>query len=130
MPYARSSKNKITLPSKTYMAIKEFKITYCGSCSWLCCCRPDVIIMDENEQKVVGSVVMPCYPQCVCKMEVKCYLGQGRDDKDLLWTISKCVCNCHTIFGKNCGCCSDCAKYMDLDIVPGSAGNHSIHGQL
>lgn len=95
-----------------------------------CCCRPDVVIYDAGE-KIVGSVEQPCYPNFWCKYEVHCYKGDGRNESDLLWKISKCVCNCHTLFGKNCGCCSDCAKFLDFQVEPkAAAANKHIMGAL
>ena len=125
---ARTSNGVISLNSSSqqYNAIKEFRCAYCFP--MLPCCRPDVIIHKGGQ--IIGSVEMPCCPGLLCKYEVRCYRNDGRSDDNLLWTINKCVCNCHTICGKNCGCCMDACKYMDFSITPGKAGFQSISGSL
>ena len=83
---------------------------------WMCCCRPDVIVKKESGD-IVGSVELPCLPPYLCKIELKVYTGANRDAGSHLWTIKKCCCNCHTLFGKACGCCLGAAQTMDLEVL-------------
>ena len=128
MPATRTSVNTITFNGLEYTAVKEFRCAYLLPFSWFCCCRPDITVLKGG--KIIGTVEMPCYPEFVCKLEVNCYKGESRDEASKLWTLKKCICNCHTMFGKQCGCCADCAKYMDIEISPGAAGQNAIHGKL
>ena len=128
MPAARSAVNTITFNNLEYTAVKEFRCTSLAPCAWFCCCRPDITVLKGG--KIIGTIEQPCYPGFVCKLEVNCYRGESRDESSRLWSLKKCMCNCHTLFGKNCGCCSDCAKYMDVEISPGAAGQNAIHGKL
>ena len=122
LPCGRTSNNKITINGHHYTSEKGVRLGYI--CNWMCCSRPDVIV--KKGDKVVGSVEMPCYPQFVCKMEVRCYKGEGRTENNLLYTIKKCACNCHSLFGKDCGCCLDAAKYLDFEIIAGPAANGKV----
>lgn len=112
MPRARTAENKIKFPNGEYKARKEFRLGY--FIHWFCCSRPDVIV--EKNGKVVGSIEMPCCPSLLCKLQVDCYSGESREEKDLLWTIKKCCCNCHLLFGKACGCCCEPAGEMKFEI--------------
>lgn len=76
----------------------------------------------ERNGKVVGSVEMPCCPSYVCKLEVKCYRGDKRDDSSEFATISKCACNCHMMYGKACGCCFGPAQTMVFNVTPSGPG--------
>ena len=122
VPSIRTSTNKITVNGCEYSGEKGLRLSYC--CPWFCCNRPDVIV--KKGDTVIGSVEKPCYPHFVCKMEINCYKGADRTENSLLWTIKKCDCNCHSLFGKTCGCCIDGAKYLDFEIVAGPAANGRV----
>ena len=72
---------------------------------------------------VVGSVVQPCCPMYLCKLQLDCYKGEGRDAGDLLWTLKKCCCNCHMICGKSCGCCCSPAATMEVSVTDKNGSN-------
>lgn len=40
-----------------------------------------------------------------------------------MWTLKKCCCNCHTLFGKVCGCCSRAAGIMTFDCIGENGSN-------
>jgi hypothetical protein len=72
----RTGTGKIHHKGQEYHVKKQFRCSYL--LNWLCCDRPDMIV--ERNGKVVGSVELPCYPTFVCKIEVKCYRGDKRDE--------------------------------------------------
>jgi len=50
-------------------------------------------------------------------MELDLYKGEGREEGHKLWKIKKCCCNCHSLFGKVCGCCIAGAALLTFDIT-------------
>jgi hypothetical protein len=108
----RSAKNTIHFNNQVYETFKEYRLAYC--CTFLCSHRPDVIV--QRNGATIGTIEMPCCPSFLAKMEINCYKGDLRTEADLLWTIKKCKINCHALFGKQCGGCTDCAGYMSFDI--------------
>jgi hypothetical protein len=48
---------------------------------------------------------------------LRVYKGATRDAGNHLWTVKKCCCNCHTLFGKSCGCCCTPAATLDLEVL-------------
>ena len=65
-----------------------------------------------------------------CKVKIDCYKGEDRSEDMKLFTISRCLCNCHVLYGKSCGCCSDCCKFMDFEVTPGRAASMPFSGVL
>eukprot|EP00349_Pseudokeronopsis_sp_Brazil_P000515 CAMPEP_0202965162 /NCGR_PEP_ID=MMETSP1396-20130829/9233_1 /ASSEMBLY_ACC=CAM_ASM_000872 /TAXON_ID= /ORGANISM="Pseudokeronopsis sp., Strain Brazil" /LENGTH=173 /DNA_ID=CAMNT_0049687795 /DNA_START=223 /DNA_END=744 /DNA_ORIENTATION=+ len=113
--------NTVKLPSGgEYNGLKNFQLGYACQCLWCDQFRPDVIV--NKGESVVGAIVHPCCPQYLCRYEVQTYKGEGREEGHKLWTIKKCCCNCHTLFGKACGCCIAAAATLTFDIM----GNGSI----
>lgn len=108
---ARTLKHDIKVQGTEYKGKKNFQLGY--ACA--CCCkhRPDVVLY--KGESIVGSVQQPCCPQWLCKMHLDCYKGETRDENSKLWTIVKCICNCHTLFGKECGCCVDACSHLKFD---------------
>lgn len=122
MPCVRTSYGQIQVGGKTYHADKGFRCGYLFA--WMCCHRPEVIVKNSSGG-IVGRVELPCYPQYVCKIQVDCYKGEGTSEQDKLWTIKKCACNCHSLFGKMCGCCGP-AKTLDFEVSGGAAANSKV----
>jgi hypothetical protein len=118
----RSAKNTIHFNNQYYETFKEYRLAYC--CEALCSHRPDVII--QRNGATIGTIEMPCCAKYIHKMEINCYKGDMRTPADLLWNIKKCKINCHAIFGKMWGGCTDCAGYMSFDI----AGQQKVQGAL
>ena len=114
-PSMRTSEGYIEVDDKRYGANKGCRLGYYFQ--WCCCERPDVILTKDGQ--VIGSVELPCYPANMCKIEVVCYKGDQRNEESRLWTLTKCYCNCHTLYGKTYGCCCDSCKYMDFEVKPG-----------
>ena len=82
--------------------------------------------------KVVGSVEMPCCSQYCCKYELNCYKGLERFESTHIFTLKRCVCNCHTLCGKLCGCCDGPANRLEFDVLDkdknGQVGKlHKVH---
>ena len=87
--------------------------------------RPDIIV--SRDQKIIGSIEQPCCPYYLCRMEINGYLGETRDESARLFNIRKCCCNCHTLFGKECGCCLGMAATMSFDVM--SQSGVELHKQ-
>jgi hypothetical protein len=50
-------------------------------------------------------------------MELDLYKGEGREENHKLWKIKKCICNCHTLFGKVCGCCVGATSSVAFELT-------------
>ena len=111
----RPSVNKISFEGENYEATKEFRLGSCITFLWCAGFRPDIVVRKSGN--VVGSVVMPCCPMFLCKLELQVFKGENRDESDLLWTLKRCLCNCHVILGKVCGCCCAPAATMKVEVV-------------
>lgn len=99
-----------------YTAQKCYRLGSHDSCQCLCCDRhrPDVIV--RQGERVVGSVMLPCCPQFICKMALTCFRGEAREEQDMFCKLSKCAINCHCMYGRQFGFCCDCARYMVFNV--------------
>jgi hypothetical protein len=120
---ARTLKNTIKLPGGAeYHGLKNFQLGY--ACPCCCTMRPDIIV--QKGESVVGAVVQPCCPAFLCKMELDLYKGEGREENHKLCKIKKCCCNCHTLFGKACGCCLAGAATLTFEVT-GNGTSPELH---
>ena len=117
----RSYKTEIKFPGGEYRAEKGFKLGYACSVLWCHEHRPDVTVWKGNT--LIGSVELPCCPELLCKLQVDCYKGEARDESTKLYTIKKCCCNCHVLFGKICGCCVESASELEFEIHGNGSGH-------
>ena len=111
----RPSVNKISFEGESFEATKEFRL---GSLITFLCCpgyRPDMVVKKNGQ--TIGSLVMPCCPTFLCKLQLECYKGEGREEQDLIWILKRCLCNCHVILGKACGCCLGAAATMKVEVT-------------
>lgn len=85
-------------------------------CSYLCICRPEVIVKDPTGAPL-GRIVNPCPAFLCCNMKVSVQNEQDFDE----YHLSLCVCNFHAC----CECCAGPCAETDITITPGEGMDSS-----
>jgi hypothetical protein len=78
-------------------------------CSFLCICRPEVIVRDGTNTQI-GRIINPCPAQLCCKFEIVVKNEQDFDE----YTLTLCICNYHVC----CECCAGPCEMTDIRITP------------
>ena len=132
-PGARTMKSCVKIGGDEFNTRKQFQLGYVIPCCYdYCGHRPDIVVY--KDESIVGSVQQPCCPLWLCKMQLDCYTGETRDEQSKKWSIKKCCCNCHVLFGKACGCCMEMCNHLTFDVLPFNGGNapevHKVYNGL